>query len=97
MSNSAGSSESADSSGNAEFINKAYRIVNHCHDEKANVCSWSDEGDSFIIKDQDAFTDVLPHYFRHKNFRSFVRQLNFYGFHKIKNEASLFPTRPVEW
>lgn len=45
-----------------------------------------DNGKTFVVKDTERFaTEVVPDYFKHNNFSSFVRQLNFYGFRKIKS------------
>ncbi|KAJ7219053.1 HSF-type DNA-binding-domain-containing protein, partial [Mycena pura] len=64
------------------FLNKLYEMVN---DDKTNhLIEWSASGDTFYVYDQERFSrDVLPHWFKHQNFASFVRQLNMYGFHKI--------------
>ncbi|KAG1455804.1 hypothetical protein G6F55_006859 [Rhizopus delemar] len=48
--------------------------------------SWDSSGTSFLIKDINDFTKIiLPQHFKHCNFASFVRQLNKYDFHKIRN------------
>ncbi|KAL8709849.1 MAG: hypothetical protein Q9220_005465 [cf. Caloplaca sp. 1 TL-2023] len=54
-------------------------------DESRNtdLIRWSESGDSFIVVDEEEFARTLiPELFKHKNYASFVRQLNMYGFHK---------------
>mmetsp|Transcript_25395 Transcript_25395/g.59475 ORF Transcript_25395/g.59475 Transcript_25395/m.59475 type:complete len:344 (-) Transcript_25395:219-1250(-) len=63
------------------FIAKTYLIVNS--DEP--TVRWSHGGKSFLILDPEKFSQtVLPKFFKHNKFTSFVRQLNFYGFHKVR-------------
>ncbi|KAL3525692.1 hypothetical protein ACH5RR_014064 [Cinchona calisaya] len=66
----------------APFLNKTYQLVD---DPKSdNVVSWNESGTTFVIwKTAEFAKDLLPNYFKHNNFSSFVRQLNTYGFRKI--------------
>lgn len=68
-----------DPSGNppAPFLSKCYDMVNDALTEA--TVSWSPAGDTFVVWDPPAFSrDLLPKYFKHGNFSSFVRQLNTY-------------------
>ncbi|KAL3627640.1 Flocculation suppression protein [Castilleja foliolosa] len=52
-----------------------------------SVISWTCNGTSFVITNPHSFSDnVLPMYFRHNNFQSFIAQLNSYGFRKVSWE-----------
>mmetsp|Transcript_23241 Transcript_23241/g.26648 ORF Transcript_23241/g.26648 Transcript_23241/m.26648 type:complete len:212 (+) Transcript_23241:1-636(+) len=65
------------------FLLKTYEIISDPAFD--DIVSWNKTGDAFIItKTNDFCEKVLPLYFKHKNFSSFVRQLNMYGFRKTK-------------
>ncbi|RKP21794.1 hypothetical protein ROZALSC1DRAFT_26818 [Rozella allomycis CSF55] len=64
------------------FLNKLYNMVSDS--SSSHLIRWSDSGNSFIVTKPDDFSrEVLPRFFKHGNFTSFVRQLNMYGFHKV--------------
>eukprot|EP00752_Nemacystus_decipiens_P011167 g9921.t1 len=67
------------------FLDRTFKMIEQVPDD---IVCWSRAGDSFIIKQVLPFEEVLPAFFNHKKFMSFVRQLNFYGFRKIKGSTS---------
>jgi len=69
------------------FLAKLWKMVDN--PETDDLISWSEEGTSFIIKNQPEFArSLLPYYYKHSNMASFVRQLNMYGFHKVMSVES---------
>ncbi|ORY95540.1 HSF-type DNA-binding-domain-containing protein [Syncephalastrum racemosum] len=76
------SMEVATSSSLATFIKKLWIIVNDANLQ--SLIHWSDAGDVICIPNVTVFSKrVLPKYFKHGNWQSFVRQLNMYGFRRV--------------
>ncbi|KAH9991218.1 HSF-type DNA-binding-domain-containing protein [Russula compacta] len=68
----------------SDFVKKLYKMLEDPSFQR--VVSWGPNGDCFVVKDMNEFTkSILPRMFKHSNFASFVRQLNKYDFHKVKN------------
>ncbi|XP_062212380.1 heat stress transcription factor A-2a-like [Phragmites australis] len=64
------------------FLTKTYDVLDDPNTD--TIVSWGFAGNSFVVWDANAFaTVILPRYFKHSNFSSFVRQLNTYGFRKV--------------
>ncbi|CCH58001.1 hypothetical protein TBLA_0A02000 [Henningerozyma blattae CBS 6284] len=69
------------------FVNKLWNMLNDPINQ--DMIRWSDDGKSFLVVNREKFVHhVLPNYFKHSNFASFVRQLNMYGWHKVQDIRS---------
>ena len=69
------------------FIQKMWLMIN----DPANraYIRWSNDGELFLVTHREEFMkSILPKYFKHNNFASFVRQLNMYGWHKVQDVTS---------
>ena len=76
------------------FVSKLYEMANEAT-IAAECFAWSEAGDCFWITNGDMFArDVLPAYFKHNNYASFVRQLNLYGFRRSTDKGRIVPGQP---
>ncbi|KAJ6106441.1 hypothetical protein N7512_009958 [Penicillium capsulatum] len=76
-------SNPAPSGNSSDFVRKLYKMLED--PSYASIVRWGDDGDSFVVLECEKFTKtILPKHFKHSNFASFVRQLNKYDFHKVR-------------
>ena len=75
---------------NQKKINKTESFLSKLHDILSDntyngIIHWDTDGKRIIICDVINLCNVvLPKFYKHHNYSSFVRQLNMYGFHKSK-------------
>ncbi|KAJ3370394.1 hypothetical protein GGF31_004225 [Allomyces arbusculus] len=63
------------------FVQKLYALVSDPATD--HVIYWTPSGTSFIVRNVAEFENLLPRYYKHRQFSSFIRQLNTYQFRKI--------------
>ncbi|KAL5994492.1 hypothetical protein ACLOJK_024544 [Asimina triloba] len=69
----------------APFVSKTYDLIERSGAH--HIISWNDQGTGFVVWSPDLLSRVLlPRYFKHNNFSSFIRQLNTYGFKKSASD-----------
>ncbi|GMQ04136.1 hypothetical protein CsSME_00049662 [Camellia sinensis var. sinensis] len=71
--------------GPSPFLKKTFHMV---EDPDIDIIiSWTASQKSFVVWDHRQFsTNLLPKYFKHNNFSSFIRQLYTYGFKRIDSD-----------
>lgn len=57
--------------------------------EDPSVISWSEDGRITISDPISLSNDILHRYFRHKQFSSFQRQLNYFGYYKLAGKGKI--------
>jgi hypothetical protein len=90
-----GSSDADDFAGvlanqpNIPFPYQLQQILNNGAKKQLEaIVSWLPNNQSFKVHDQDAFVkEVLPRYFKITKYKSFIRQLNSYGFQRLHQKG----------
>ncbi|CAM8998208.1 unnamed protein product [Rhodiola kirilowii] len=74
------SGEGAKGRSPAPFLSKTYDLLEEAGDHVGKkIVSWNADGNGFVVWSTAEFAELLlPKYFKHNNFSSFIRQLNTY-------------------
>ncbi|WWC91626.1 uncharacterized protein L201_006572 [Kwoniella dendrophila CBS 6074] len=81
----------------AAFVGKLYSMLEDDDIVKTGLIYWSAEGTTFTCPNPQEFSKiVLPRFFKHNNWQSFVRQLNMYSFNKV-NDIYTTSVDPQAW
>eukprot|EP00985_Skeletonema_marinoi_P010378 scaffold4878_cov111-Skeletonema_marinoi.AAC.2 len=75
---------------NYQFPSKLYEMLESVDSlGLSHIVSWLPNGRSFHVIDPNQFMDlVVPQFFKATKYRSFQRQLNLWGFRRIKNDQN---------
>ncbi|THG02100.1 hypothetical protein TEA_020132 [Camellia sinensis var. sinensis] len=83
----------ASGGGPAPFLLKTYDMVDDSTTDE--IVSWSSNNNSIVVWNPPEFARLLlPTYFKHNNFSSFIRQLNTYA---LLCHAMIHPLRSESW
>ncbi|GAA5870021.1 hypothetical protein JCM1840_003558 [Sporobolomyces johnsonii] len=68
----------------AAFVHKLWSMLRT--PSLSHLIAWTDDGKAFTVFHPTEFArSVLPQFFKHSNFASFIRQLNMYSFAKVND------------
>ncbi|PWN90805.1 winged helix DNA-binding domain-containing protein, partial [Acaromyces ingoldii] len=77
------------------FVSKLYSMLED--DSIEDMIAWGPSGTVFSVANPAEFSRiVLPNWFKHSNWQSFVRQLNMYGFHKVNHTYQGTPDDEIQ-
>jgi hypothetical protein len=68
------------------FLIQLWKIIENL--ENSKYIKWNSNGTRFEISEQIKKSVIFGKYFRHNNFTSFQRQLNYFGFKKVEKKDS---------